>query len=282
MSRSKTYTIVTKNQVAKTYKVERKAAAEKLLQAQKMIREANRMIKTVNRDLKKTNVYKDTKAIEKGLGKLLSSSEQTDKSLRTLAKTFKLNVKPEIAKQLTHNVPKKIQEQEKLKVKKSRKRIFRSNQPGDISHLLSSIVDEYSEELETQPGEYLAVVFGSSYGRTIFSSLDKLEDYIDDLRSDQTMRPKQFVRIEKIKASNTKQAIEKIETKNKSFLQERKEAVQESKQKLEKATGRKIKGRSIAKTFDALASQFESEKNRRIAAEKELAKLRKKLEKKRK
>ena len=263
------------------YSVESISTSDKLKLAQKKIAEANKLIRLVNRENAKTNINKDARAIEKGIKRLTSSSSQTNQSINKLGKIFKVNVSPKVEAQ-QKSKPSNWQAINKPKTKektRSRKRVFRGQQPGTIADILSDIIDDYSHDLEPNANEYLAVVFDRSYGRTIFSSLDKLENYIDDLRSDQTLHPKKFVHIEKIKAGTTKQALEKIESKNKSFVAERKEKVEESKKKLEQATGRKIKGRSIARTFESLADQFAEEKHRRVAAEKELAKLRKMLEK---
>lgn len=261
------------------YSVESISTSDKLKLAQKKIAEANKLIRLVNRENAKTNINKDARAIEKGIKRLTSSSAQTNQSINKLGKIFKVNVSPKVEAQ-QKSKPKQAINKPKTKEKpRSRQRVFRGHQPGTIAEILSDIIDDYSHDLEPNANEYLAVVFDRSYGRTIFSSLDKLENYIDDLRSDQSLHPKTFVHIEKIKAGTTKQALEKIESKNKSFVAERKERVQESKKKLEQATGRKIKGRSVARTFESLADQFAVEKRRRVAAEKELAKLRKMLEK---
>ena len=257
------------------YSVESISASEKLKLAQKKIAEANKLIRLVNRENTKTIIDKDARVIEKGIKRLTSSSAQTNQSLNKLGKIFRVNVPPKVEAKLK----KPIRKPETKVEPRSRQRVFRGHQPGTIEDILSDIIDDYSNDLEPNGNEYLAVVFDRSYGRTIFSSLDKLENYIDDLRSDQTLHPKTFVHIEKIKAGTTKQALEKIESKNKSFVAERKERMQESKKKLEQATGRKIKGRSVARTFESLADQFAEEKRRRVAAEKELAKLRKMLEK---
>lgn len=278
MSRPRTYHL-DQTRKPNRYSVGTSSASDKLKLAQKKIAEANKLIRLVNRENAKTNINKDVRTIEKGIKKLTVSSAQTNQSLKKLGKIFKLNVPPKVEVELKNKLKQPIPKPEPKAEPRSRQRVFRGQQHGTIADILSDIIDDYSDDLEPNANEYLAVVFDKSYGRTIFSSLDKLENYIDDLRSDQTLHPKTFVHIEKIKAGTTKQALEKIESKNKSFVAERKERMQESKKKLEQATGRKIKGRSVARTFESLADQFAEEKRRRVAAEKELAKLRKMLEK---